>query len=106
MTDPQDENASEEIPEIPSGLRPFMHEPICPKCASTGVRVVYHPMIIMSLGDGQYPCACWLSAGLLSSEVSQHLCLRCSRCGYGWPSETADVIFVEGLEDLGQDGPQ
>lgn len=89
------------------GLRSFMHEAMCPKCASTGVRTVYHPTIILSLGsNGQHPCAAWMQAGILSSSVGQHLCVRCARCGYGWPTKTADEIFVEGLEDDREQEPQ
>jgi hypothetical protein len=88
----------EEVVEDRFGLRPFMHEPMCPKCASTGVRTAYHPTIIVNLGNGQPPCVSWLHAGVLSPEVGQHLCLRCSRCGYGWPTETADRPPVAGLE--------
>ncbi len=83
---------------ISTGLKPFQHEPVCPKCASTGLRSVYHPTIVVTLGEGQFPCASWLLSGILVPEVGQHLCLRCSRCGYGWPSKTADVAPVDGLE--------
>jgi predicted nucleic-acid-binding Zn-ribbon protein len=84
------------------GLRPFQHESMCPKCGSTGIRAVYHPCVVLTLGDGQFPCASWMLSGILTPEVSQHLCLRCARCGYGWPTKTADVAPVEGLEeDLG-----
>jgi hypothetical protein len=99
VTDSQDETPAE---EVPTGLRPFMHEPMCPKCASTGVRVAYHPTIVVSLwGDGQTPCVSWLHAGVLLPDTGQHLCLVCTRCGYGWSTRTADVAFMEGLEDNG-----
>lgn len=93
------EETPEEVPEPMSGLLPFMHESLCPKCASTGIRVSYHPTIIVNLGDGQFPCVSWMHAGVISPEVGQHLCLRCARCGYGWPSRTADVPFLDGLEE-------
>jgi hypothetical protein len=80
------------------GLRPFQHETLCPKCSSTGIRAVYHPVILVTVGAGQYPCGEWLLAGTLTDDVTAHLCLRCLRCGYGWPTETADTPPVEGLE--------
>jgi hypothetical protein len=94
------EEAPEEVSEQPSGLLPFLHEALCPKCASTGIRVVYHHTIVVSLDSGgQAPCVSWLHAGVLAPDVGQHLCLRCARCGYGWPSRTADAPFMDGLEE-------
>lgn len=83
------------------GLRPFQHETLCPKCSSTGIRVVYHPRVVLAVGSAGTPCAAWYQAGILTLEDAQHLCLRCSRCGYGWPTKTADAAPVEGLEDPG-----
>jgi len=84
----------------PSGLLPFMHEPLCPKCASTGIRVVYHHTIVVRLeSSGQSPCVSWLHSGILSPDVGQHLCLLCARCGYGWSTRTADAPFLDGLEE-------
>lgn len=81
-----------------AGLRPFRHESLCLKCAFTGIRVVYHFTIVVSLGHGQSPCAAWLLAEVLPPDTGPHLCMQCLRCGYGWVTKTADAAPVEGLE--------
>lgn len=76
---------------IEFGLQPFTPEPMCPKCRSEGVQVTYHSLVIMNVGQGEYPCGSWYRSKILTGEVSEHLCLRCMRCHYGWPTKTADT---------------
>lgn len=95
---------SEEIPEetpdpgqreglihIEFGLQPFQSEPRCPKCDFSGVRVSYHGCLILNTGDGQHPCGSWYRSGILTDPVGEHLCMRCARCSFGWPTQTADT---------------
>lgn len=92
-----DEN---EVPEEPltlesMGLRDYDlrdEERACPKCGANHMQVIYHPRIVITLGEGQgFPCGSWVLSGILSDSVTQHLCLHCLRCGYGYPTKTADA---------------
>lgn len=76
---------------IEFGLQPFQHEHRCPKCGFSVVQVTYHPMLVMNVGEGQYPCGSWYRSSILTGEVGEHLCMRCTRCSYGWPTQTADT---------------
>lgn len=76
---------------IEFGLQPFRSEPECPKCRATGIRVVYHSTLILNVGIGEYPCGSWYRSGILTDSINEHLCLRCGRCNYGWPTQTADT---------------
>lgn len=95
-----DEPAPEPTPDEPEafglihiefGLQPFRGEPSCPKCNYPGIQTIFHPVIVMNVGRGQYPCSVWYGEGILTGSVGEHLCLRCTRCGYGWPTRTADT---------------
>jgi hypothetical protein len=78
---------------IEIGLQRFQPEPCCPKCSSFAIQAIFHPLIVMSVGVGQHPCSAWYGQGILTGNVSEHLCLRCTRCGYGWPTHTADTYL-------------
>lgn len=91
---------SNEEPEEPltldsMGLREFdLHseERQCPKCRYAQMRVVYHARIVLVPGIQQeFPCGAWVLSGILSDSVTQHLCLQCMRCGYGYPTRTGDT---------------
>lgn len=87
---------SEEPVEAPltlesMGLLPFMEgEGLrCPKCNTTGLALTFHETLIIVMSDEEHPCAQWTRKGLLPGRVGEHLCARCSRCGYGFPMRTA-----------------
>lgn len=63
----------------------------CPKCQnpSSGLTMTYHEAVVLSLED-RTPCQDWAAKGLLGSLSGEHLCVRCSRCHYGFPMQTAD----------------
>lgn len=87
---------------IEFGLQPFVHEPVCPKCTSRGIATVYHGCLVLNVGDKAFPCGAWYRSRILTGEIGEHLCLRCQKCGYGWPSQTADTyraVPVEGSGD-------
>lgn len=62
----------------------------CPKCGSEMPKITFHPFILISMGEEEWPCAAWAREGLLTAPVTEHLCVRCNRCGYGYPAKTAD----------------
>lgn len=86
-----DPGQREGLIHIEFGLQPFQSEARCPKCDFSGVRVSYHGCLILNTGDGQHPCGSWYRSGILTDPVGEHLCMRCARCGYGWPTQTADT---------------
>lgn len=99
------EETPEQTPEphgdlihIEFGLQPFQSEARCPKCDFSGVRVSYHGCLVLNVGTGQYPCGSWYRSGILTDPVGEHLCMRCARCQYGWPTQTADT-YRPPLED-------
>jgi len=64
----------------------------CPKCGFSQMQVIYHSRVVITVGEGQgFPCGAWVLSGILSDQTTQHLCLRCVRCGYGYPTKTADA---------------
>lgn len=69
--------------EICTDLAPHQTDPVCRKCRSKEVRVVWHPMPV-----APYPCRLWLP------PCPEHLCMRCHRCGHEWASWTADAEEV------------
>lgn len=73
------------------GLREYQPEIQCPKCGSSTVQVSFHPTVLMSFGDEIFACQEWIMEGLLTPNTGQHLCLRCVRCRYGWPTKTRDA---------------
>lgn len=77
------------------GLREYDlrdEERSCPKCGANHMQVTYHPQVVLTLGEGQsFPCGAWVLSGILSESITQHLCLLCLRCGYGYPTKTADA---------------
>lgn len=77
------------------GLREFdlsSEERQCPKCGFGQMRVAYHPRIVLVPGiEQEFPCGAWVISGILSDTVTQHLCLQCVRCGYGYPTKTGDA---------------
>lgn len=82
----------EPLVHLEMGLKNFQEEIFCPKCHGDIVRVTLHENILQTIGgEGSHPCAEWLNKGLLTATVTEHLCLRCQRCGYGWPTKTADA---------------
>jgi hypothetical protein len=74
------------------GLLPFMEgESLrCPKCSAVGSQVNYHEMIILTVSDDKFPCQEWVEKNLLGGTITEHLCVRCQRCRYGFPMRTAD----------------
>lgn len=93
-----EEQASSGLVTLEMGLREFdlnSEERSCPKCGYGQMQVVFHPNVIFTLGEtpeGSFPCGTWVMAGILSDQTTQHLCLRCLRCGYGYPTKTADAL--------------
>lgn len=90
--DEQAEQPEEQL-FVELGLREFQQEVSCPKCNTAQYQMVFHPNIILTVGDtaeGDFPCGQWVRQGLLTPIVTQHLCVRCLRCGYGFPMKTAD----------------
>jgi len=77
------------------GLRDYdLHDEdrACPKCGFSQMQVIYHARVVITVGEGQdFPCGAWVLAGILSEHTTQHLCQRCLRCGYGYPTKTADA---------------
>lgn len=63
----------------------------CPKCESpsSAMTMVFHEMAVLSM-EAKAPCQEWIEKNLLGGVISEHLCVRCSRCGYGFPMRTAD----------------
>lgn len=81
-----------ELVHLEMGLREYSSGAICVKCGSDHPRVTYHSHIVMTLGtDTEWPCAAWVRSGLLTGSVTEHLCIRCLRCNYGFPCKTADA---------------
>lgn len=85
--------------DIIFGLQPFVHEQHCPKCGAKAVRVVYHGCLMLNVGDKAFPCGAWFRSGILTGDIGEHLCLRCNRCAYGWPTQTADTYRTPPLEN-------
>lgn len=92
MTD-EPQSTEAELMALETGLLPYdgSDEPSCIKCGAGHMKVHYHPVVIMSMGDEKTPCAELLIQRLMSTAVTEHLCVRCLRCGYGWATETADA---------------
>lgn len=84
---------------IEFGLQPFAPEAHCPKCNSKAVSTAYHGCLVLNVGDKAYPCGAWYRSGILTGDIGEHLCLRCNRCQYGWPSQTADTFRMPPLEE-------
>lgn len=80
-----------EFVEWEMGLREYEPEIQCPKCGSATVQVTFHPTVVMAYGDELFACQEWITEGLLTSNTGQHLCIRCLRCRYGWPTKTRDA---------------
>ncbi len=96
MSESDEEPQEEQALTLDSmGLREFdLHdeERQCPKCRYAQMRVVYHARIVLTPGTGQeFPCGSWVLSGILADSVTQHLCLQCARCGYGYPTKTSDA---------------
>lgn len=94
---PETEGAQEEA-EAPltlasMGLLPFRTGDAltCPKCSFTGLKRTFHEMIVISMDENKYPCQEWVEKNLLGGTISEHLCVRCSGCNYGFPMKTADA---------------
>jgi hypothetical protein len=87
-----DENEQDqELIVLDLGLRdtPGPETP-CPKCSAELPRITFHAFVIISMGEEEWPCAAWTREGMLTGPVTEHLCVRCQRCGYGYPAKTAD----------------
>jgi hypothetical protein len=84
---------------IEFGLQPFVQEAHCPKCNSKAVHSVYHSCLVLSMGEKSFPCEAWQRSGILTGDIGEHLCLRCQRCGYGWPSQTADTFRIPPMDE-------
>lgn len=95
MSDQNEQPEEEPLTLESMGLRDYdLHseERLCPKCGFGQMQVVYHSRVVLTVGEGQgFPCGSWVLSGILSDTVTQHLCLRCLRCGYGYPTKTADA---------------
>lgn len=87
----EDPEEGRELVELEMGLREYEGETQCPKCGSTTVQVVFHPTVVVAMGDELFACQEWIMEGLLTPNTSQHLCMRCLRCRYGWPTKTRDA---------------
>lgn len=81
-----------ELPECNSVLH-------CPKCralASEFVATAYHPeiqaLMIEGHAIGGYPCTQTLYScpSEETEELTEHLCKRCRRCGFGWMEQVAE----------------
>lgn len=98
---PEEEGVAEslELVHIEFGLQPYRTEQACPKCAYNGLKVTYHSLLVMNVGAQQFPCGSWYRSGILTGDVSEHLCIRCLRCGYGWPTQTADTFNLSFPEE-------
>lgn len=80
-----------ELVIVEMGLRNFPGpETPCPKCTSEMPKIVFHPYVVISMDEAEHPCAQWAREGLLTSPITEHICVRCNRCGYGYPAKTAD----------------
>lgn len=71
-----------------SGLPPYDVNARCPKCRAVP-GVTYHAGLETTIpGTSDYwPCFYSSRPG----PVGEHLCRRCSRCGYSWMEATADA---------------
>lgn len=63
----------------------------CDKCGGNAIRVVYHATVQVTMGEREQTCGRALLNGELKYPITEHLCLRCQRCGYEWMTETADA---------------
>jgi hypothetical protein len=86
----QDPPERVELVVLEMGLQEFQEHMRCPKCFMEGIQVEWHPNLMIGC-DPETPCGIWVQAGLLTPSTTEHLCLRCNRCRYGWPTKTADA---------------
>lgn len=89
-----DSEEAEEAPELvvlEMGLPDCPTDIQCPKCRGTTVEVIYHEHVLVSMDGPEWPCAAWVRSGILTPNITEHLCLRCLRCRYGYPTKTADA---------------
>lgn len=82
--------SDDELTHLDMGLRAFSEEPRCPKCDSSAVQTVWHPVVVM-MAQPITPCERWVQEALLTGPVGEHLCRTCHTCHYGWPEQTADA---------------
>lgn len=53
----------------------------CPKCGGEEVSVTWHPGPVLDLVNA-WPC---------STAAGEHLCRRCTACGFAWCESPADA---------------
>jgi hypothetical protein len=68
-------------------LPPFDPSSICGKCSGEAISVVWHPGAVLD-ADARWPCGGFDPASRVPGE---HLCRRCSACGYAWAEQVADA---------------
>lgn len=92
MTDIPDEDQEEPQTVDDSPLMPFQadEDRRCPKCRYAGIKTQYHASV--TKGEALMT-ACEELLYYLNPLLSlgEHLCRRCSGCGYGWTEKTADA---------------
>jgi hypothetical protein len=68
---------------VSAPLPPFRPAGICAKCSAEQLVLVYH-------AGAMAGCPCWPADPALR-VITEHLCVSCPRCGYGWCEQTADT---------------
>jgi len=68
---------------VSAPLPPFDPAGVCGKCGGEMISTTYHPRPVLDMGT-LWACA----AG---PPLGEHLCRRCTGCGYAWCEATADT---------------
>lgn len=78
--------------EAPGGpLEPFQptEERKCPKCLYMGIKTEFHPFAVTGR-DPSTACENIVGWTYPRPYIGEHLCRRCTQCGYTWAEKTAD----------------
>jgi hypothetical protein len=76
-------------------LRPFTPESNCAKCNAEDIVVIWHP-------GGVAGAPCW-PADARDRVFTEHVCKRCTRCGYGWCEQPADAGAYANTQESWED---
>lgn len=73
-------------------LEPFSEteERKCPKCLYMGIKTQYHAYVVKGETPAS-PCENLVGWTYPQIHIGEHLCRRCTQCGYGWAEKTADA---------------